>query len=820
MRKKKRGSSLITVVIIFTILITVGTAMLSMTVGDYKMRIKESRRVQNLYAADSGLDVAYDIIVKTFDEAVQFGDFKARQLKVKDNRVGPNAELYEKAENELDSKIKSIDTDHKNHNNGTGRCKCSKRKKEAQKKFAEEVKRLTEAEFKRCFKVFLKRDSDAVSEKEYIPKSVLGQSICNNSYINMNLEEKDVSNILLNKKQFSNNKKIEFKDSNSIPKLFVCEDSKVNELNKLSKYDSISNDIKDNFNGITYNLDNNTFKVKVTSTFIDKGKSNEITKNNLRIVQAIFKVKVPNYEDVTFKESNIVINPDTTKYGQLLVGGNMKVKGNDSVNKVNLNINGDIFVQGNKEIIKNKVYDKYKGGISLNNSNVEFNGDVSTASTFLIEDNTNVNINENDKPTEKRKTGGNLYALNVYVGKVEKGKYVNEFGGNSSLNINNGSVLVDNDLALKAYNTNIKIKNFYGLNDKNISDNNKDFLKNPVRTSSSIIVNGNKNSGVEITDEAYIMGVAHIDGKKEPYQTAESISIKGNYIAYATDQNNPYNIENYYSKNIQEKDEIFTTYWNCRKELVNTGGIKLPDNKNSIHTIGAIVYRDKDNNPHIDEGSYTIDDSTKIKNKRLEYAQKVYNLNQSKSQEDISYFQNLYNNNGNNANPVENIMNLYNIPEDYDINKQKEKAKKAIFNNDSNKVIVIKSKDLNYDENDYKYYDNEDKQEKEAKDKIIIEVSSGEVLDIFIATNSRVYIEGNVHLRGNIITEDDLIIRGSGQKNIEYNQDIINKIYEENIELFNLVFSNNKNQAVEKTFLNVDYDLNKFLDNRLWKIIK
>ena len=55
---------------------TVSTAMLSMVASNYKARVAESKRVENLYASDSGLDVAYNIIGKTFDAATKYANLK------------------------------------------------------------------------------------------------------------------------------------------------------------------------------------------------------------------------------------------------------------------------------------------------------------------------------------------------------------------------------------------------------------------------------------------------------------------------------------------------------------------------------------------------------------------------------------------------------------------------------------------------------------------------------------------------------------------------------------------------------------------------
>ena len=53
-----------------------------------------------------------------------------------------------------------------------------------------------------------------------------------------------------------------------------------------------------------------------------------------------------------------------------------------------------------------------------------------------------------------------------------------------------------------------------------------------AESSSSIIVNGNNNSSININNSAYLMGTAHIATAGD-YQTAESGAVKGNYIAYS-----------------------------------------------------------------------------------------------------------------------------------------------------------------------------------------------------------------------------------------------------------------------------------------------
>ncbi|MBN1069120.1 DUF2572 family protein [Clostridium botulinum] len=794
MRKKKKGSSLITVVIIFTILITVGTAMLSMTVGDYKIRIKESKRIENLYKSDSGLDVAYDVIIKTFDGAVKFGDFKARQLKSGNATGGPNKEDYNSAKAELEEvKSKHYSSEDK------------KRKaiRAAEKKFDGRVQELSDNEFKRCFRVFIFKDQFNTEDTESnIPSNILAESIKEHKYKELNIENKTLdSELNLNNYNYTS---IEFNNNESNQELFVCSKDSVDKLKEIVNEEGKDKDltsIKDDIYGISYDSNNDAFKIQVTSKFIDKNKNNnDITKNNLRIVQETYTINVPNHEDVSFKESTAVVGTfdDVKNVSSILVGGDMKIDGKDNLGNPlgSLNINGNIFVQGNKEDNNNRVYDKYKGGININNSNVIFNGYVNTAGTFNIGDKASANINKD------------LYALNVYAGRLD-GKYANELIPQASSSLNtNGEMVLDNDLTLKGINTNIKIKDFYGLNDKNIESSKNNTSDKLERTSSSIIVNGNKNSGVKITDSAYIMGVAHISDGSISYTTGESTGVKGNYIAYATDLNDPYNVSRYMEGNLNNKINEFIEYWKSgRQEIVNTGGIELP--KDNTYAIGAIVYKDGNDNSVIENKTYEINVEDSIRSKKEEFGKKVYNLSRETSK-DIAM--ELYNNMGNNKNPIESIINLENIPNSYDLNDSINKSKKAIFNSDSDTTIVIKGKGSTTSNDS-------------ENNKLII-LNAGSVdLDAVIVTAGDVIIDGNVKFKGNIITEGNLKVQGFGDKTITYDKDTIEEIYKYNKDVFNSIFVDDTKDLKDSTddetrVINVNYDLNKFLSSRLWKIIR
>lgn len=78
-RKKKRGSTFVIVIVVMAIIFTTGTTILAVTANDYKMRIMQSKKLQNLYEADSGLDIVENIIIKTSQEAIKYADKEVKK---------------------------------------------------------------------------------------------------------------------------------------------------------------------------------------------------------------------------------------------------------------------------------------------------------------------------------------------------------------------------------------------------------------------------------------------------------------------------------------------------------------------------------------------------------------------------------------------------------------------------------------------------------------------------------------------------------------------------------------------------------------------
>lgn len=102
LKGNNKGSTMLLVIIITAILFTLGGAMISVISVNYKAKSKESNRIQNLYEAEAGLDVAYSIIAKAFDAGLVAGNHRVNQtVTAIDERIKSGEKLSDK---EIDDK--------------------------------------------------------------------------------------------------------------------------------------------------------------------------------------------------------------------------------------------------------------------------------------------------------------------------------------------------------------------------------------------------------------------------------------------------------------------------------------------------------------------------------------------------------------------------------------------------------------------------------------------------------------------------------------------------------------------------------------------
>lgn len=308
-----------------------------------------------------------------------------------------------------------------------------------------------------------------------------------------------------------------------------------------------------------------------------------------RIVSVFYDIETPDISFINKGELSGI-----TKYS-LATDKDLFVK-----NSSDLSVNGDIWVQGTMPIRNTAITlnEKYDGGVILENSRVKVSNDIATASNVkLLNSEMNFNIDTEEK---------NIYAENIFVGK-----------GNNIKNIKNSltgdklNTYLANDLVIDSEDASVTIGNFYGFNDVNTIDkNNPNMMNEMARGSSSIIINSMEwpkdNAKIDIRTSAYIMGAAYIN-TSTPYQTGESVALKGNYEAYTSPVNGNYDESQY---------EYFDPLVLITKKLVE----KKDANGNVVKDAnGNIVYEYKD-----------MDISDK-KEHFIDYAEDKFNTNIRKS---------------------------------------------------------------------------------------------------------------------------------------------------------------------------------------------
>jgi len=822
-KKYKKGSTLMVTIIIFMFVTTVSFAFLSMITTNYYGRTSESRRVQNLYGSESGLDTTYNVISKTVQAANVSGYAKVENLKTEvksmdyEDYTNPDTGDDEKALYAL-----YADIDYWKYYNGNLE---KDQEPLSNERIAEEIKKdndyidkFINKVFKDEFKDFMKRN--------------LESSVNNTSYVQMRVNKRDDGILELQQNQenigLNENTKIQIKkdtekldgqqntnEGTENTKVYTTngdaqkDESKeegitpkpqgkaIDVKRKLNVECGYSDDgriLYDDSYELTFSLYNEEdYDLKITSEFrtVSDEANNTRIGDNLRVIEANYSIRVPNYNEIAVKESAVDLEDNIKDIASLSVGGDLKVQ---EINK--LNVSGDIFVQG-KDISEanmtndNRTYEKYSGGIMLDASGskktINFNDNVFTRGTFNVKNNVNVTVN------------GDLYAKNIYAGDS------NDFSNNSKLTINKEAV-IDNDLAVKATNTQINITDFYGINDKNVDSGTK------VRKSSSIIINGYKTneenkSTITISDKAYLMGVAHIN-TADGYQTGESVAVKGNYKAYSVpdpeDSSESFKYDDPLqvldTNDLDKKINHFISYWQrMNKSGLESGGVSLPANTFSI---GAVV----SNGEVAKSLPYTQEIETNvIQPKRLKYSEKVYALGDKNANT-----QELYESMGTNARGVADLLgNLNNLEaSDYNLRKEDNKGQEMAIFCPIKKTIVIQGKNPyidNYPEDEYK----------------VIDARSEKDVNAVIITAGNIIIDGEVNFRGDIIAQGDLTVQQGAAVNIYYDKNMTESIQRNNKVLFNKVYGNNSvGEELQNDYLNINSNSSNFFKTKLWKVIQ
>lgn len=474
MSKKRRGSTEIIALFIFSIILTTATAILSLVSTDYKMKIKSSNEIQNLYESDSGLNIVYNSIVKNCDSAVVYANYMV----------------------------------YRDYND---------------KKYVDYA--VINDAFKTYFINFLSRDIQYIDDESNIVNiSSMAKAIEDLSYYKVPVVD-DLSDNEKQKKLMNlDNYKLVYTDENkSLISSYTPE-------KRTFKITLIDEDGKDN-NNIFVDRFNKKIEVRVKSEFYSSAGEKIIgIPKSKKTIRTKYIINAPEYIDI------INTTPENLQNFQVQKG--IYIDKNLEISDINLSVQGQVWVNGDENKSKNVSDKYNNGisvsnGIFTTEA-ISGSSDpthVSTNATLHLFDNGHaevkngniyaVNVYLGEYSDYIGNYGGN--SLRAYKDVVTANDMGIDSGDKSIKHINqNGNSGIDID------------GSFYGIGDKIEASEKTDAMN----YSSSIIVNytaeDDSKYKVDIKGDCYIGGVAYVDTLGDTfYRTGESISVVSNYKAYS-----------------------------------------------------------------------------------------------------------------------------------------------------------------------------------------------------------------------------------------------------------------------------------------------
>ena len=718
-REKRKGATLAYVIVVLAIIAVIGTAIVSLSLTNYKAMIVHGKKTQNLYMSESGLDKVQKALDILTAKAITYGN----DAVAKEDALLSSEEDLKSGGNKTEDGYKKI----------------SSEKEESQNKI-----------FKKAYKEYIIKQLNPNSEVSKNEKVFLLQHNkvkFNNNLIKMAEEDKN------KEKNEEGNYDITLIDINN---------------KKVSNGSSLSGIL--NFKTISDNDKKEEISLRLDSKFNVKESDGD---KNYKDVSLTFNIEVPDYNGAYKIEEFPLYNVCSNG---LVVGENLNV-GTGST----LNVDGGIFVSAN--VVKEKKFtigsmvNKKEGDgvvinggtLSVNNGSLVSKNDIRLGGegsnlkvgceTEENKDNkSNLNLNDESKNSHSNLNNN----LGVYTGNL--GINGNKIGFDKDVSkgniISNYPVYAMNDLILNGEKSSINLNGgFYGIN----SNRSQDELTGKINNSSAIIVNTDdigSGSSINIGQEAIIMGTAYINTTPEAYQTGESVSVKGNYIAYTVDNGN---VEfKYYNPlqlakldSVDEKAKYFKDNIKNAKGNIHLDGISLPDNTTSI---GATI---SNNEVKLNNKNATLDNITDISINQVEKYEKA-----------INYIGSLINTKNNDNSEIE--FPDQEVRKIVDIKESDGKLTKAIIyidsKNDKGGTLTIK------DGKSTEIRDNE------------INLGNGIGAGIIVTKKNVILDSKNLKFNGTIITADNLDVKGSNKIDLVYDDNIIKKIISQNYDSFKNLF--------------------------------
>ena len=570
---KKKGSSLVAVLVICSIILVVASTMIGVATSNVRMRMNESKKLQNLYKADSGLEIVNSIILKDSEAAIVYAQEKT-QSYTETNRYIANAD-DEEVYNNLNKEFK-----------------------------AQFIKALISG-------VTVTNDNNYTTEQDLMTQ-----------YNNITPDTSTDETITITQNA-----------ANPISRLLVS----LKNYRYITTLEDVDSCYKNAFGtgerptirllSIKYNDIEKTIKFTVRSSF-SCSETSTTKLPNKKVIETTFKITAPEYADIINRS-----NSSRTLTIQAPDSNVITVDGNLNVNN-NLTLTGNAWVKGDANTAASEnqsiVFSKYNGGIKLasgksfttNSAGEHYPGNIYTAGTFSLVNSSNVSLS------------GNLYSGNTYIGPsstndsssrdntMSLGDMItyNDLGINSL----SSTITMNNYYGINGETTD---SNNGGKN--NASKRSSCIIINNYNTIRSAL---NISNDAYIAGVAYI-NTGDENSDNGEYETGESIAVRGNYKAYQEaltkigenkitpgfEYYNPAKLLetiNGEKATVQDKRDYFNEYY--RNNVFKDGNVTIGGH---VYSTGAIVTTDKKNAEELDAQDLNV------RNARRAYALNVLSMN-------------------------------------------------------------------------------------------------------------------------------------------------------------------------------------------------
>lgn len=790
---KKKGSSLVAVLVICSIILVVASTMIGVATSNVRMRMNESKKLQNLYKADSGLEVVNNIILKDSEAAIVYAQQEMQNSGLVGGTISNTSddEVYDSLNTEFQALfIKAL--------------------------LKSSVNGITVESDKNQTRNNVEQDIKPVYDQE-------GENVINNENGEPITDTTVKSRLLYGLK---NGFYVSSINTESLNTTFVDAFYGIDQANKPNL----------KILSATYNDSTRTIKLTIRSSF-SCAETSTTKLPNKKVIETTFKITAPEYADIISRSNSTDELVIQAPYSNVLT-----VDGNLNVNS-DLTLAGNAWVKGDADTAASEnqsiVFSKYNGGIKLasgkdfttNSVGEHYPGNIYTAGTFSLVNSSNVNLS------------GNLYSGNTYIGPSS----TNDSSSRDNT-MSLGDMITYNDLGINSLSSTITMNNYYGINGET-TDSNNGGKNNASKRSSCIIINNYNTvrSALNISNDAYIAGVAYINTGNEnsdngEYETGESIAVRGNYKAYQEaltkigenkitpgfEYYNPTKLLetiNGEKATVQDKRDYFNEYY--RNNVFKDGNVTIGGH---VYSTGAIVTTDKKNAEELDAQDLNV------KNARRAYALNVLSMNSNLND---SQLDTVYNNGtvtktvkgSDTTTAVVNFGTMNPGVEVHQSNPQRGLVNALnncayVLGNDENSTIVISPGRISVDGHT------------EPVDSSTIcpqcfnfnQENGEDIVNAVIITNGNVKIEDGVKFKGCIIAGGNVeVAEGASGVNLSYNASVVGQII--TVNGLNTYFNVPMNEVERLTVNDGDiisinptetnsYNVDGIVNTGFWKLIE